>query len=119
MLDGLLLSWLDAEGASLICTLGKAWGEDASRRLAELCRKLIVRSVVPGATAAAVESCGLGVAHLMHAMVKCHPPSLLFTHASLATFHMYAHYTPSTMLEVKAVHRFAMYVHIYWNSHLK
>ena len=68
--------WLDVEGASLIGTMGKAWGEEMPHSMASLLRMLFLRQKhpyrPPGAEGtAAVESCALGVAHLLPALVTC------------------------------------------------
>lgn len=69
--------WLDAEGASLIGTLRKAWlGTPPPPLLATFISRLLERGIVLGAEdAAAVQSCALGVAHLLPVVLHCasHP----------------------------------------------
>ena len=58
--------WPDAEGGSFICTLGKAWGDDAPAALDDLLTMLVDRSHHLGRqNAATSESAALGVAHLL------------------------------------------------------
>lgn len=64
-------SWLDAEGISLIGTLGKAWEDDAPRTLGRLLKLLVVRGQHTGRqNPGAAKSCALGVAHLLPAMLR-------------------------------------------------
>lgn len=63
--------WLDTEGASLIGTLRKVWNEEEPRLRGMLLISLLHRAQTPGIAdpAAALESCALGVAHLLPALV--------------------------------------------------
>lgn len=64
--------WLDAEGASLICTLRKAWGDDAPWSLGFLLEAIVVRGMKDGRDLpAAAESAALGTAHLLPALLRC------------------------------------------------
>ena len=66
--------WLDAEGSSLIRTLGKAWGGDAPYKLSRLFARLVLRHVnsTSGSEAgsAATETCALAVAYILPALLK-------------------------------------------------
>lgn len=62
--------WLNAEGASLIGTLRKAWCDDAPRNLAML-YVIIVQRQLQTEAPAADDSCALAVAHLLPALLKC------------------------------------------------
>ena len=66
--------WLDAEGSSLIRTLGKAWGGDAPFILARLFEGLVLRHFKPTAGSevrpAASQTCSLAVAYILPTLLK-------------------------------------------------
>ena len=67
-----LSGWLDAEGASLIGTLRKAYGNQAPLSLVQLLARLVERAEVLGAGhPAAAETRALCVAHLLPAVLRC------------------------------------------------
>lgn len=73
--EGSPFRWLDAQGGSLIRTLGKAWGDEAPAGLMQILRMLVARrgQAGPQQRAAAAESCALAVAHLLPALLRCGP----------------------------------------------
>lgn len=74
-------SWLDTEGASLIGTLRKAWGDEAPRHLGGFLLELLERGQRLGLESpAAAESCALGVAHLLPVLLRYSP---LYLHCLL------------------------------------
>lgn len=63
---------LDAEGRSLLRTMGKAWGEEAPPLLAAVFRALFPNTLsTSGGNPAAAESRALAVAHLLPALITC------------------------------------------------
>ena len=66
--------WLDAEGSSLIRTLGKVWGGNAPYELSRLLERLVLRHFNSmsgsGAGSAASETCSLAVAFILPALLK-------------------------------------------------
>lgn len=96
--DFISRSWADAEGASLIRTLGKAWGEEAPLALFALFRPLILRSALVGAQdSAAAETGALAVAYLLPALLKC---------ASTGQPMMWANIEPQLLHPTKEQHSF-------------
>ena len=73
LLDVTTLSpWLHAEGASVIRTLGKAWGEGAPSALLFLFTEQIMRGLETVAEdPAAAESCALWIVHVLPTVIKC------------------------------------------------
>ena len=73
--------WLDAEGSSLIRTLGKAWGEYRPGRLAKIFEILVVRHLSPTAgrkgDPAVSQTCALAVAYILPIISEYTPPLLL------------------------------------------
>ena len=66
-----LATWLDAEGASLIGTLRKAYGNEAHLGLLQLIDQLVERAEELGAGhPAAAETRALGVAHLLPVVLR-------------------------------------------------
>lgn len=66
--------WQDEEGASLVRTLSKAWGGKAPQLM--ICPlKIVVELGMQSRTEnpTASESCALGVAHLLPALLECVP----------------------------------------------
>ena len=78
--------WLDAEGSSLIRTLGKAWGGEAPLRLSRLFEGLVLRiyDTTTGSDAgpAASQTCSLAVAYILPTLFgyNLFPSRFQFTH---------------------------------------
>ena len=92
--------WLDAEGSSLIRTLGKAWGEDAPFRLASLFEVLVLRHVSPTmdseAGSAASQTCPLAVAYILPTLLRY---ALLFSLVSPSDMHTSSlHFIPAAAM---------------------
>lgn len=69
--------WLNAEGASLIGTLRKAWQGEMPDEPTTLIERLIERGQLLGTEGpSAFEACALAVVHLLPAMLWCVPPPL-------------------------------------------
>lgn len=63
--------WLDADGASLIVTLRKARVTQCPNSLRNLVEVLLRRADDEPENSSAAESAGLGVAHLLPAVIEC------------------------------------------------
>lgn len=73
LIDNPSSRWMDAEGASLLATLRKAYADDAPIELEFLLGHVVRRSEEVGfaTRAAAAESAALAVAHLLPALLRC------------------------------------------------
>ena len=77
--DGVVDGWPDVEGASLIRTMQKTWGDNMPTGAGNLFYSLVRRrSLLMGTQPGADESFALAVAHLLPGVIRCVLPVVRF-----------------------------------------